>query len=193
MNKKYTGPIEEVKIVEKVMLTKEQADAIEEIKDKDYAINILALQKRPDHVLATLEISQIAKLLYGLVEYEIEPAKSKFEAGDKVLTRNSKVVVTLDNPLLNMPAWFVMSEPNKCEWIYTKDFRHATPEEIYWLETLGRDYVGDFREGDVYIDNEGEPQILEKDRHVDLAKDWYAAGDFKGIFPAASFKISTFN
>lgn len=184
---------------EKVKLTKEQAEAIEVFlddngNDKEHLVDWFVANRDYRYsvdleyrALANLNTSILSKALY--IGYEVEET---FKAGDKVvITEKGNEIFTLSNPLVGQPAWFFMA--NSTKWAYEEDLRLATPEEIYWLETLGREKVGDFRIGDVYIDNEGEPQILEKDRHVDLAKDWYAAGDFKGIFPTASFKISTFN
>ena len=168
--------------MEKVTLTKEQVSAIEEIKDKDYAINILALNKRPDHPLASLEMSLIAKLLYGLVEYEVEPEKPKFKIGDKVIFQNK--LMTLDIKASTTNAWYGNSD----YFMFANEFRHATTEEIYWLETLRRDFVGDFRIGDT-VEAEGHKMIKITDAYLlKCAKQWDRDELIIGIYPAESFK-----
>ena len=199
MKTNYTGPIEEVEVMEKVIISKEQAEAIESIKDKDYAINILALQKRPDHVLATLEISQIAKLLYGSVGYEIEPEQPKFKAGDKVLVLEDNSIFTLDERKFEHDrsefgnAW---SAKGVLGWIGENQFHLATSEEIYWLEKLNRDKVADFRKGDVIKCEDKFLQVFENmgcdiyGSHIspEFAGKLYSDGSLYALSPAESFK-----
>lgn len=74
-----------------------------------------------------------------------------------------------------------------------EDVRHATEEELYWMKTLERDYVGDFRYTDVFIDNNGEAHLLRgihpSDGYADVedAKSWHEHGHFKGLYRAESF------
>lgn len=188
MNAKYRGPIEEVKLVEKVKITRKQEEAIKEIKDKDYAINILALQKRPDHALATLGISVVAKLLYGIVEFEVQSERPKFQPGDIIIDLSVEGCPLIRVHTVGATEVFGTWGNKYQTCVHKVNARLATPEEIYWLETLNRDSVKDFRIGDVYIDRECRAEVLEKDRHLQLAQIWYADGDFRGLYPADAFK-----
>lgn len=169
---KYNGPIKEVNVVEKVKLTKEQAAFVEEWKN---------IKTGYDNFVRALNEG-----------YEIEEEKPDFKAGDKVITKKGGELVVLSNPILNLDAWFLMDDHEKTKWAYTKDFRHATPEEVYWLETLGRHEVGDFHAGDAFVDSSGETlrigDVEIHDARIESAKRWYSEGDFKGIYPAESFK-----
>lgn len=148
----------------KVILTKEQAKFVEKYK----AVRGLA-----------------EKLSKAISEgYEVE---SEFNAGDKVLfTASKKPVINnlKDKSPFDCGDW--MTKEGSC--IGESDFRHATPEEVYWLETLGRDSIADFKHGDIFIDAEGAELVLGGMWELNDAAQWYKDSDFKGIYPAESFK-----
>lgn len=101
--------------VEKVKITQEQANAIERIKDKDYAINVLVAGKRPDNPLCELEVSELAKAFY--IGYEVEP---EFKVGDWAYNKQTnRVFQVIDGLSENMN-----NEANR------EHLRHATDEEI---------------------------------------------------------------
>ena len=188
---KYNGPIKEVKLVEKVTLTKEQAEAIEFIKTVGYSndnmvnSHVTGWSATNTAVLNVLKVSEMAKALY--IGYEIEPEKPKFQPEDKVLfhaSKKPKINTLKDKSPFDDNAW--TTKEGSC--IDEEDFSKATQEEVYWYETLNRETVKNFRIGDIYIDREYRAEILENDRHVQLAQIWYADGDFKGLYPAESFK-----
>lgn len=161
--------------MEKVVLTKEQAEIVEKYK----SVKGLA-----------------EKLSKAISEgYEIE---SEFNAGDKVMYKKEALdypddpdatrVFTLSNPVVNAAGWFYEGE--NMGWDYETDFRHATPEEIYWLETLGREKLFDFREGDAILDIHGDITPVNTEFQVNHAVSYFSnkIGKIKGIYPTESFK-----
>lgn len=186
--------------MDKATLTQEQANALEAALKKESADAILKSAAREWETwfnecqeLNYMDLPTIAKALYA--GYEVE---EKFNPGDKVITKKGGELVVLSNPMLNKPAWFIMDNFDKAKFIYTKDFRLATTEEIYWLETLGRKEIMDFREGDIYVDNADQANRLFMDagtyNHkvtIEDAKCNYENRIFKGIYPAESFKPFT--
>lgn len=67
--------------------------------------------------------------------------------------------------------------------------QQATKEEIYWLETLGRNKVADFQDGDVYVDSNGDATKIDGEEvQIEDAVAMYNEKDFIGLYPVDSFK-----
>lgn len=111
------------RMTEKVVLTKEQAKAIEEIKDIDYAINIHSFNKRPDSPLADIKTSTLARALF--VGYEVEP---EFKVGDWVYDIQYNKVARIDHRGVDDNRVWVDDED--FNFFAIVNIRHATPEEI---------------------------------------------------------------
>ena len=191
----------EVTEVEKVVLTEKQAEALKKVlqnngESKDSLLSWHAdFLNRKEHAwtnfgesLNKLSIVDLAKALY--VGYEVE--KPEFKTGDKVILWGKVVTLKENRELMGVETWGV--EENNGVRLHTSDLIRATPEEIYWLETLGRKEVGLFKYTDVFVDGDGDAHLLRgvhpSDGHRSLedAEYWYGTGFFKGIFPAESFK-----
>ena len=140
--------------MEKVKITREQAEAIEKIKDIDYAINIHSFKKRPDSPLVDMSTARLARALF--VGYEVEP---EFEIGDfieiELFGRGVVVEITGINNADGRIRINGSSEFNEYNVI-----RKLTDEEIKqekerrWWASHNRD-VWELREGDMLIDNFG--------------------------------------
>ena len=178
---------------EKVVLTQEQADAIRALRNTNAVVNLLDL-KGP---LSELKVHDIFKALQGW--YEVE--KPKFRAGDKVIRKDGLtfaagefIWTVVEDQQDSWKAKIVGSGDGWDVFWETASIRHATPEEIFWLHDLSRDSVGEFREGDVFVLDDGYIyKVEEDDRSEDkircsLAKLWYSQGRLVGIYPASSFK-----
>lgn len=191
MNTNYNGPIEEVEIVEKVVLTEQQAAAIKFYRSQHFANGeILGV-----HFNGNAEdINDISiatdKLVAALYEgYEIEPEQPKFQPGDKVIHTDGRIADTIFTLKNKMPVKETAWEFENGGWDYEKVCRHATPEEIFWLDTLGRNEVGDFREGDIYVNSFGRASAIDKAGiSLESAKKAYDQNAFQGIYPAESFR-----
>lgn len=139
-------------------------------------------------MLTTSEIKRIIderkKKNFGLEVTEVENnEKPKFNAGDKVIVCKSVSayeVLTLKETAdqLNR-VWQIKERPR---FINEEDFRHATAEEIFWLETLGRSKVLEFRAGDTVLDEFGHLHV------VGDPSEWNSAQTILGIYPSGSFK-----
>lgn len=177
---------------EKVVLTKEQAEAIEsalkfEKGDKD---RVLRLTSRTNVTwqngasrLNEIDLALLAKALY--IGYKVEET---FKPGDKVVRVDGSCFTGFkDIETVERAKFGSVTLSNHLQYSY--DFiRHATPEEIYWLETLGREKVGDFRNWDVLIDKAGVPHIIFAEEGVEYALEQYQENSLAGIYPAESFK-----
>lgn len=176
---------------EKVILTKEQADGLEAFKKLRSSLEEWMHDRKDPNaarsIIHELTFDQIARAL--LIGYEIEPEQPKFKAGDKVIWSSRDGNITelceLDRERTG--------EGEKCwwctdgDWATEKQMRLATPEEIYWLETLGREKVGDFRENDTFVGHDRSFFILNE-IDIEDAQIWYKDGALKGLYPAESFK-----
>lgn len=177
--------------MEKVVLTAEQAESIERYLNDVCPNKEKLLRKQSEGVwydprntpMNALSLECMAKALY--IGYEIE--KPKFQPGDKVIRRSSNKIHTLHSKR-DMPIVFgttkVWNVGEGHTWIGESEFRHATPEEIYWLETLGRDKVRELRKGDVIAYSNAEPA------KVNIPEFWteHKFTNVTGIYPADSFK-----
>lgn len=180
-----------INVGEKVLLTQEQARAVDDLitSNFDWALNNQMNKKwSEDSMYFSLnKLSTVCFVDALRIGYEIE--KSKFEMGDKVVRVDGnafsgfKKIETVeatagrDNYRLTNSL------------VYTWDFiRHATIEEIYWFETLERNYIGDFRIGDVVDGIPDRPYILKLEGDLIGASNWYEQGSIVGIYPAESFK-----
>lgn len=195
---KYSGPIEKVESVEKVKLTYEQAEAIEIYKALRYTIETFVNTKQSFGMsfksLKSLSVDDFASAL--LIGYEIE--QSKFQPGDKVLVFEDNRIFILDERKLEHDrsefgnAW---KAEGVLGWIGEKQFRHATPEEIYWLETLGREKVGDYYYGDILTSSDHIPFVISNKTDTGAgfidkrdADEFRRKFNLKGLLPAESYK-----
>ncbi|WP_017797598.1 hypothetical protein [Oceanobacillus kimchii] len=148
--------------MEKVKVTKEQAEEIEDIKEGgkqqvDYAIAIHPYNKRPDLKIAQMSTGDFARALLIENGYEIE---SEFKKGDYVMVKWKdrqeegfyRVVEIL--PIGSIQIETLDGAPNTSGHGNT---RHATPEEIKqekerrWWAKHGRE-VWELRENDALYD-----------------------------------------
>lgn len=113
--------------VKKVKLTQEQANAIERIKDKDYAINVLVAGKRPDNPLCELEVSELAKAFY--IGYEVEP---EFKVGNWAVWRSTEGIDVIKQieKVEGYRIWADWLDEGSLLFAPSDEIRHATPEEI---------------------------------------------------------------
>ena len=145
--------------MEKVKLTREQAEEIERYKKNgdeqiDYMIDGHIYDKRPDLKISTLKTSELARALY--IGYEV---KETFEVGDWVYVEVPKK--ELPNVFKVMIAERYSVKLDRLYGNHKKsDIRHATAEEIAeekqrrWWAKHGRD-VWELRENDLlYYDGE---------------------------------------
>ena len=186
---------------EKVVLTQEQAEAIERLvsihesdTEKAEIHRILIGEKlscgwRADHLRAANTIDDLVFIDALRIGYEVE--KPKFQVGDKVTWDGLEEVLVIGK-IYSVDRKLSCSFEESAGCCLLDGLRHATPEEIYWLHELGRDKVGDFREGDVIITQEVSYRY-SMDGEVDTigpetTKLWMDQGIIKGIYPVESFK-----
>lgn len=179
--------------VSKVVLTKEQVDAIEKRKlyfndsDErliDFQYHIHSDSNTDDtkycndsECLNDISPIDLAKAL--LIGYEIE--QPKFEVGDivthvKGAFKGAKSLIFVGEDLVKIKG-------EEVTLFLLENIRHATKEEIFWAE-LGRE-VGEFREGDVRIKHNGDAIVVCNE---DYANEHYKKGNLKGFYPSNSFK-----
>lgn len=187
----YNGPIEEVKLVEKVTLTKEQANAMKVFlddngNDKEHLVDWFVANRDFRHSvdieyrgLADLKTSTLSKALY--IGYEIE--QPNFYIGDKVVTPHQGIMPVHDvlGDVLVFMGGGYMYKKETCH--------HATAEEIFWLKTLGRKKVMDFRGGDVLMDEDGSAYSLDiQMSEKEIIKLYKEGNYFVGLYPAEAFR-----
>lgn len=175
---------------EKVLLTKEQAHEFESFKVLRNSLEDWARDKQDSNavhsIIHELTFDQMARAY--LVGYEIKPEQPKFKAGDKVIQPEH-----LDEILT------IEKKRDEGGWLYTsggydfeENIRLATPEEIYWLETLGREKVGDFQIGDIFIESDGDARTISDVGNFSItlehAAEMYRLDNLVGIYPAESYK-----
>lgn len=183
---------------EKVVLTQEQVNAIElwlsNYKDKDQLLMIQYFVKVKEADASTegwigeykpmkeLSISQLARAIH--VGYEIE--KPKFQAGDKIIHCNEIFTLEEKHNLIDSKVYWSFKEA--AGTIDESYLTKATEEEIYWLHELNRKKVPDFKIGDVFVDRLNAGYRLNEEQIVKDFIQYYEEDDFKGIYPAESFK-----
>ena len=193
--------------MEKVILTQEQAEAIEYMRKKDdfytddsfldaHAKNKQIIGLESDDIgeewggqycsLNDLSVSKLSRVLH--IGYEIEPEKPKFQPGDKVLYQaeygEAKIFTLIEES--NYQGDWKVEKSNGC--ILGERFRHATPAEIKWYETLGRKSIGDFHYGDVAVGLDEDMYLVGMGEiSIQDAKDMHKKGLFKGIYPIGSY------
>lgn len=167
----------------KVVLTKEQAEAIEKYKLMSWDVsNFIAVKDQWTSKYAplkTLTVDEMAIALY--VGYEIE--QPKIEVGDWVVRtkygfHGVKRVSSIDHRYLKV-------EEDDVSYLL-ENTRHATKEEIFWAE-LGRE-SGELRIGDVYCYENGISYSIDNQDRLEMVKNRYKKGSLKGFYPAESFK-----
>ena len=146
-------------MTQKVVLTQEQADAVESAKKRYGKDQFLYEFSRMLHEISPLQFTgslgpindlalhRVAKALY--IGYEVEP---KFKVGDWVHSNVTGRVAKIDDRGYGEEnAWVDDEEVN-----FFTDFRHATSEEIArekerrWWNSHNRD-VWELNEGDVLL------------------------------------------
>lgn len=158
--------------MEKVKVTREQAKAIEKIKDIDYAINIHSFKKRPDSPLVDMSTARLARALF--VGYEVEP---EFLVGDTVIHKETGVIEEVDGYMTT-----ILEK-------HSDKYRHATPSEIAeekerrWWAKHGRD-VWELRQGDVIYD-EDENLVVIVHTYLDKSTD-----DEKVVFRSGGWEFT---
>jgi len=176
---------------EKIMITQEQAHAIESllkiyaadgildkhIEDKSYFV-------RNHEPIRNISSVELAKALY--IGYEIEP---KYKVRDWVVMTNGEPFMCgeLAMEITAVGPLFITVGGDR--GIDIRDIRHATTEEIkaeqerrLWKK-LDR-AVGEFRKGDVRILDDGNSVHITD---TDYARAKYIQGALKGFYPAESF------
>src|SRR5690625_4262140 len=115
-----------VRMVDKVILTKEQANAIKRWINKEQLIIAKAsglLEHSMDESIAELTMEQLVKALY--IGYEVEP---EFKVGDWVVWDDMKIIGQLVEIGIGLRVDAI--EYDFPQDISLKFLRHATPEEI---------------------------------------------------------------
>jgi len=181
-----------MKMSEKVILTKKQAEAIEIFKnDARDTLEYIAKRKIENNPpfkhcykpFNDMTIDDIA--LAAFSGYEIE--QSKFEVGDVVVGLKSGSLFKITGEIGKNFYGTRLKDGEPNFLLDSEMIRHATKEEIFWAE-LGRE-VGEFREGDITLTiHSTEYRIDSKDTILD-EKDEYSKGKLKGFYPTESFKL----
>lgn len=188
---------------EKVVLTKEQVEAIKTFlndngNDELHLIDWHNATRSPYTVdieyrpLVDLKASKLATALF--IGYEIEEPTPQFERGDKVVIW--KRIITLgDFRIFEGKRQWAMKEP-PFMWVDEEDLTKPTQDEIYWLHDLNRDYVQDFREGDVVIVKKNNETYVVTNESIGNhnctpydATFWYQKDLIKYIYPVESRKV----
>lgn len=178
---------------EKVILTQEQADFIEQaiklVGKKSIIVDEFA---RSPHSFGTgrnpvreFSVGKLADVLFN--GYEVE--KPKFQVGDKVVNVYSNKFNTGERILsvVSMNGEEYSVELSNGLYYVENALLHATPEEIYWLYELGRDKVLDIKIGDYVVFGDGETLYIHDKSTMSAAVNLYSE-EIKGIYPAESFK-----
>ena len=182
---------------EKVVLTAEQQSELKAFKDLGRTLEDWISNKNnplePNSKLHQLKLDEMARILYA-DDYEVE--NPKFQKGDYIIRKNGEKFesggrVDEFSYYDEMVSYVVLHTGWR---VPAEAVRLASEEEVFWLGELGRDEVGDFRIGDIFVDGKGysydisETDERDFDLLVSMAKDWYFEGDITGIYPAESFK-----
>ncbi|MDX1769926.1 MAG: hypothetical protein R3328_00225 [Planococcaceae bacterium] len=173
----------------KVVLTKEQGEAIEVLKSapRDHWGYVAERMKEKSfsHDYEPFNHMMLDDVIKAYYEgYEIE--QPKFEVGDWVVRKGKvqQIKFVLASCAIGQEFYY---ETDKIGVVYKSEIRHATKEEIFWAE-LGRE-VGEFKKGDVVVTNgfNSSYKLESKQDFLDIARDY--KGDYiKGFYPAESFK-----
>lgn len=179
--------------MEKVLLPAVQAERLKELKtmwtEDTLIINFVekGVKKLGLDIFEGMPVSQFARAVIN--GHEVE--KPMFEVGDKVVNNDGSeitkgVYIATFEGANHIGLRFLKGHYGA---FVGEKLRHATPEEIYWLETLGRKKIGEFQVGDIMLDKDGDP-ILYEDNTSDPYQfaQWYSEGDFLGLYPAGLFK-----
>jgi len=184
-------------MVEKVKLTREQNEAIQDalrvwtkrdlldehivkltVSNVKWGINNPNYQHLND-----LSIPALATVLFVPDGYEVEEG---YMIGDKIVKRdggkfvnNAKVVTVASvEKDSKFPKLWIRETGS---YALIKHVRHATPEEIAWADS-GREPL-DFREDDIIINRFGMPVVIY-DGNIDDIKQRYGTLELKGFVPA---------
>lgn len=175
----------------KVVLTKEQAEAIEKwLQPNKVGYAKKDLLKQHSQIcllnslswtdtfkgLRTMSIDEMAKALY--VGYEIE--QPKFEVGELVVGLKSGNMFEITGAIGENFYGTRLKDGMRNLLLDRDMIRHATKEEIFWLE-LSRE-VGEFVEGDMGEDFNGHLY-----KSVNTINTIYRKNQLKGFYPANSY------
>ena len=180
-------------MTEKVVLTKEQAKAIERWADKEQLIIakvVGLLEHGLDEPLYALTTKELIQALF--IGYEVEP---EFKVGDwfVYIGKDGEVAEYIKKGFTGQVEavhyGFITDGYHR---FYNSEIRHATPSEIAeekerrWWKELGRE-VGEFRKGDIGI-HAGEllevPEFAPDDDYILH----YKRPDVKGYFTRKAYK-----
>lgn len=182
--KKFLGL--EVATMEKVLLTPQQADQVESI----------ITERSTWTELTDLSREELGAALSG--NYELIPEPPKFLPGHYVLRKDGhpidwkKRIGVIDRKVKFSYETVSVNGGEFTRHIHRSKLRHATPEEYYWLEELGREKVGGFLEGDVILalgstyryGVNGDFDYIGEE----TANKWREEGKINGIYPTQSYK-----
>jgi len=146
----------------KVVLTKEQAEAIETLKKEKSFREIIWLNlnantwggtyvEKPKRIIVKMDFDDLIKALY--IGYEVKP---EFKVGDWVYHQSDGIVSQITRVNFNKLVPDAINTDGHKGWISCEDIRHATSEEIKqekerrWWEKHGRE-VKEYRKGDLFI------------------------------------------
>ena len=147
----------------KVVLTKEQAEAIETLKKEKSFREIIKLNlhantwggtyvEKPKRIIVKMNFDDLIKALY--IGYEVKP---EFKVGDWVYHQSDGIVSQITRVNFNKLVSDAINTDGHKGWISCEDIRHATSEEIKqekerrWWEKHGRE-VWELKEGDILVE-----------------------------------------
>lgn len=179
-----------MKMSEKVILTKEQAEAINFFNNSTDTFDYLAARKTMGELFHfdykpfnNMSLDDIAKALYS--GYEIE--QTKFEVGDWVIYKYDTATIMTTRIIDIQYEHNRVQFENVSGWKAIHDIeRHVTKEEIFWAE-LGRE-VGEFRLGDAYCHNHDYIYTVDVEERIERVQNFYKENRLTGFYPAESFK-----
>lgn len=187
----------------KVVLTLAQAEELEAMIKMGYNVEKWYRNKmnpsQPYSVIHDLSIDEFAKVFYS-EDYEIEEPTPQFEPGDLAMIESvfgfeDDKFVTLDK---YYPAYKAWTFNGTGKYIPAEKLSKPTQDEIYWLHDLKRDYVNDFKLGDVVKQKAGD--LCEVvDMYTGMVEDtywctvsdairWAEANEIQYIYPVESRK-----
>lgn len=186
-------------MTKKIQLTQEQANKVElakELKDRrvpllEYVAKNQEIPNASYRCLKGISLDDLARVLYEPNSYEVIPA---IKVGDWVVKAdgekflNGATAVKIEDVKEPYAYWGGAERKN----LRIVNFRPATPEEIksekerqLWAK-LGRE-VGEFRVGDVRVDEDGYTFSVSSESEVVRINGRYNKGLVRGFYPVEGF------
>ena len=147
--------------MEKVKLTREQAEEIERYKKNgdeqiDYMIDGHIYDKRPDLKISTLKTSELARALY--IGYEVEET---FKVRDCVVLNDGKIVeIIAEESFTVVVAWIINGQMYRDQINKSLIKRHATKQEKWWAKHGRKPWK--IREDDILVCPRGDVYTVQK-------------------------------